>query len=125
MTTDTQNLSGSCHCGKVQLQLPGAPDTGLVCNCSICRRLGALWVYYGYGEVKITGYPEHTESYVWGDKTLETVRCRHCGCVTHWYPLQPQAGQRHGVNLRNFDLALQVSLKIRHFDGAETWTYLD
>lgn len=119
------DLLGSCHCGKVQLELPFAPEQALLCNCSICRRIGGIWAYYQYGQVKISGYPEHTETYIWGDKTLETIRCKHCGCVTHWYPLAAQPGQRHGVNLRNFNPALLDGLKLRHFDGAESWTYLD
>ena len=118
-------LQGSCHCGAVRLTLPSAPAMATDCNCSICRRLSGLWAYYPFGTVKIEGHPEQTQDYIWGDKTLRTIRCKTCGCATHWEPLQPEPGARHGVNLRNFDPQLLASVRIRHFDGADSWTFLD
>ena len=124
-TAAPDGLQGSCHCGAVRLTLPSAPEKATRCNCSLCRRLGGLWVYYEFGTVEITGHPGHTQDYVWGDKTLRTVRCSHCGCVTHWEPLKPEPGAKHGVNLANFAPALQESVTVRRFDGADTWTFLD
>ena len=118
-------LSGTCHCGAVRIEVPGPPETVTNCNCSICRRYGALWAYYKIGTVRVIGHPENTTEYVWGDKTLRTVRCRICGCVTHWEPLQLQADSKLGVNVRNFDPSALGSVRIRRFDGADTWTYLD
>lgn len=123
--TSTVELRGSCHCGAVRLTLPSVPEKATRCNCSICRRLGALWAYYEFGTVQIEGHPENTAEYVWGDRTLRTVRCRICGCATHWEPLAPEQGARHGVNLNNFDPRLQEHIRVRRFDGADTWTFLD
>lgn len=118
-------LDGACHCGAVRLRLPTAPATATDCNCSICRRLGALWAFYPAGSVVIQGQPQHTQDYVWGPRTLRTVRCATCGVATHWEPLDAQADPRIGVNLRNFDPQLQATVRIRHFDGADSWTYRD
>ena len=119
------SLHGSCHCGAVRLTLPAAPETATSCNCSLCRRTGGLWAYYAFGTVAIEGHPENTEAYVWGDRTLRTVRCKTCGIVTHWEPLDLQPGARHGVNLRNFEPGLLDEVVVRRFDGADTWTFLD
>ncbi|MFZ6863500.1 GFA family protein [Undibacterium sp. Ji67W] len=119
------NLHGSCHCGAVSLTLPSMPETAVRCNCSLCRRLGGLWAYFPFGSVIISGHPAQTADYVWGDKTLRTIRCKICGCVTHWEPINGEPGARHGVNLNNFSLQLREAVKIRHFDGADTWTYID
>ncbi len=118
-------LIGTCHCGAVRIELPSVPDTATNCNCSLCRRVGGLWAYYAYGSVRISGHPENTQAYIQGDRTLKTLRCKTCGCVTHWEPLNPEAGARHGVNLRNFDAALLDSVRVRRFDGADTWEFLD
>jgi hypothetical protein len=109
----------------VNIRLPYAPAAAIDCNCSLCRRLGALWVYYGFGTVRISGHPEHTQEYIQGDRTLRAVRCATCGCATHWEPLNPDPGARHGVNLRNFDPPLLEGVRIRRFDGADSWTFLD
>lgn len=117
-------LHGACHCGAVRMTLPAAPETATSCNCSLCRRTGGIWAYYALGTVDIEGHPEDTESYVWGDRTLRNFRCRTCGIVTHWEPIDPEPGARHGVNLRNFEPALLDAVVVRRFDGAETWTFL-
>ena len=110
-----QLLLGSRDCGAVRLTLPAAPEKATRCNCSLCRRLGGLWAYYEFGTVRMAGCPENTAEYVWGDKTLRNVRCKTCGCVTHWERLVPEAGGKHGVNLNNFDPHLQASVQVRHF----------
>ena len=58
-------------------------------------------------------------------ETFRTVRCRNCGCVTHWEPLDPQAHGKLGVNIRNFEPDALGPFRIRRFDGAESWTFLD
>ena len=118
-------LTGSCHCGSVHIEIPGPPPFLLNCNCSLCRRLGGLWGYFQVGEVRVTGHPENTDAYIWGDKTLRTVRCHHCGCVTHWEPLVVTPGAKMGVNIRMFAPEEIGDVRMRRFDGAESWTFLD
>jgi hypothetical protein len=91
----------------------------------LCRRSGAIFGYYEFGTVVVEGQPENTEEYIWGDRTLRNVRCKTCGILTHWEPLDRKPGARHGVNLRNFDPRLLESVVVRRFDGADTWTFLD
>ena len=116
---------GTCHCGAVTIRLPSIPEKATSCNCSLCRRLGGLWAYYEFGTDQISGHPENTQEYNQGDKTLRTIPCAVCGGTTHWEPLTPEPGARHGVNLRNFDPKVLESVQVRHFDGADTWQFLD
>ena len=118
-------IVGTCHCGAIKIEIPSIPETLTSCNCSLCRRLGGLWAYYEFGSVRVSGHPEYTQEYIQGDKTLKTIRCSNCGCTTHWEPINAEPGARHGVNLRNFDPVLLETMKIRRFDGADTWQFLD
>ena len=43
-------MDGSCHCGAVRWRFEGVPTSATSCNCSICRRHGALWAYGFEGE---------------------------------------------------------------------------
>lgn len=113
-------LKATCHCGAIQIEIPSRPTEITNCNCSICRRLGTLWAYYEVGTVKIHGHPENTAEYIQGDKTLRTVRCRTCGCTTHWEPLDAKY-KRMGVNVRNFEPEAIGDVRIRLLDGANTW----
>ncbi len=49
-------LTGSCHCGKASWTLKGDPGSITACNCTLCRRYGALWAYDYEGErITVTG----------------------------------------------------------------------
>jgi hypothetical protein len=113
--------SATCHCGAVCITVPALPTEITNCNCSICRRLGALWGYYDVSQVQVQGHPEHTQGYVQGDRTLRTVRCKTCGCTLLWEPLATPRGARMGVNMRNFDPTLVGRTRMRLLDGAHSW----
>jgi len=118
-------FSASCHCGAIRLQVSFAPGHVISCNCSICRRYGALWAQYEPTAIVLVASVDDLVEYVWGERTIRTQRCRHCGCVTHWEPIGADAGQVVGINMRNFDPDLIRDIPVRRFDGAESWTYLD
>ena len=115
-------IIGSCHCGAVRFELAKRPEWLTACNCSVCRRLGALWAYGDTSEVTLVRAPDATIGYVWGDRTLAFHICRTCGCPTHWEGLR---GSRMGVNCRMADPAAIAPLRIRRLDGADSWTWLD
>jgi hypothetical protein len=116
-------VDASCHCGAVRLTLQNPPDNVTECNCTICRRYGALWAYYVPDEVTIRVNAGSTEAYVWGDRSIEFHRCDQCGCITHWSPVDRKA-QRMAVNARLLDPVILRSLRIRKLDGADTFRYL-
>jgi hypothetical protein len=76
-------MTGTCHCGKVRVTVPRRPRSVTDCNCSICRRYGVLWAYYRAKQVKVEG-ARNTESYKWGRKALNFVRCKTCGVLVAW-----------------------------------------
>jgi hypothetical protein len=85
-----------------------------------------LMAYYPPADVQIVVPPDALDAYVWGDKLLAFKRCATCGCTTHWEGLDPATQhERMGVNARIFDSEVIAGVRIRHFDGAETWTFLD
>jgi hypothetical protein len=108
------SVEGSCHCGAVRVRLADPLVDVTECNCSLCRRTGALWAYAAPDRVTIDGTGD---SYIQGDGALTLWRCHRCGIVTHWTPTDPAYG-RMGVNLRLFDPALWASLPRVHVNGA-------
>lgn len=108
-----------CHCGAVVIKFSGAPEKVAECNCSICRRLGALWVYRALEEVSLIHVEGATSTYSWGDKTLEFHRCKICGCTTHWLPLNEKYTVM-GINARMIDGLRPSDVEISHeeFGGA-------
>ena len=118
-------LIGTCHCAAIRIEVPGRPAWLIDCNCSICRRNGALWALYEAAEVRIAARPGSISEYIWGPRTIRTMNCTLCGIVTHWEPLQTGSSGKRGVNMRNFDAQVLEAVRTRRFDGAETWSYLN
>ncbi len=73
-------LTGTCHCGAASWRLDALPESVTACNCTICRRYGALWAYGFIGkDVAISG---QTTTYRRADGTqLQFHFCATCGCA--------------------------------------------
>lgn len=117
-------VEASCHCGNVRLVIAATPVQVTACNCSICRRLAILCAYVAPHDVTIT-MTVPTVTYLWGDKCMAYHHCPICFCTTHWQGIGPDYMDRMAVNARLLPLDVQSRLRIRRFDGADTWTYLD
>jgi hypothetical protein len=113
-------LTGTCHCRALSWTFEGMPDSATACNCTLCRRYGALWAYDYEGErIRIAG-----PSAVYTRKdvtrpTLEIHFCPTCGGVLCWrgLTLDAQGRRRIAVNLRLAEPGPIASLAIDHFDG--------
>ncbi|WP_271186614.1 GFA family protein [Maricaulis virginensis] len=122
---------GRCHCGHVGWTLHVEPQWLTRCNCSYCRRSGALWAHVSEAEISLHGNPADRIRYTHGEATLAFVSCRHCGCTTHWENLSARSeGQkpeetRMAVNAAMLDPDQISHLRVRHFDGADSWDFLD
>ena len=116
-------LTAACHCGAVRIRVERAPATVTRCNCSICRRYGALWAYYSARTVRIEARKGGLSSYSWRRKVRAYFRCSRCGCVTH-YKYRKKWGQGTvGVNAVNFEPDALEGVRIRRLDGARTWSW--
>lgn len=118
-------ISGLCHCGAVTFELAETPEWLTICNCSLCRRLGALWAHVDPATATVTHDEDATFTYIQGDKRVELHSCRTCGCTTHWNGLSDEAKGRTGINCRLAEPDDIAGLRIRHFDGADKWEFLD
>lgn len=119
-----EKLKGSCHCGAVTFEV-ARPKYVVSCNCSICRRYSALWTHCPPNEGSILTGADHLTRYSWGDHMLDFCACMTCGCVTHWAPGKNADQDRFALNLRMVPPDDLAAIPVRHFDGADSWTYLD
>lgn len=125
MTLPTAPIRGACHCGAVRWELDDVPAHATECNCSACRRFAALWVSAPASRIALDYAHEATIGYVWGDATLAFHTCRTCGCTTHWESLMDADDPPMAVNLRMADADVVAAIPVRHFDGADSFRFLD
>ena len=126
-------VRAACHCGAVRIVMESGPAWVCDCNCSICRRYGALWAYARdfktgreHPAILLQG-EDDLEAYVWGERTLGFWRCRRCGCVTHHTALEHPERIR-GVNARMFIDFDPAKVVVNRSDNAHTgffWTRPD
>jgi hypothetical protein len=80
-----------------------------------------LTAHYRPVQVSVAG---PTDTYVWGDRQIQFHRCKTCGCFTHWSALDASI-DRVGINARLMPPEVLARARVRKFDGADTWKYLD
>jgi hypothetical protein len=116
-------VTATCHCGAVRIHVRRAPRTVTSCNCSICRRYGALWAYYKPSSVRIEAPARGVSSYSWRRKVRAYFRCNTCGCITHYVHRKRRPTDPVVINAANFEPAVLAGARIRKLDGATTWTW--
>ena len=118
-------VRAACHCTAVRLEVADLPDWVLDCNCTICRRYGAVWAYPDAAKVKLVRGDDATETYIWGDRMLAFHRCKVCGCVTHMAALDTDPPRIYGINARMIPTLDPASVRLRQRDNGHTgffWT---
>jgi len=118
-------IHGSCHCGAVSFDMSLAPQAAVKCNCSICRRLGAVWGHGDGTSITISAATDATVRYSHGDRDLAFHTCRSCGVPTHWEGISTKTAGKLAVNLNLAAPGTILRLGLRHFDGADSWTFFD
>jgi len=117
-------LEGTCHCGAVSWRFEAEPEGATSCNCTVCRRHGALWIY-GHEGVDVS-FSGPTSFYTRGDAHLAFHFCAVCACVVAWRGLVLEADgtRRMAVNVRLAAPETVADIPIDHFDGLTTFTDL-
>ena len=82
---DKDRLYGNCHCGTVRFSIPRSLDTSAVrrCDCSLCKRRGAVMLACPIEDVKIENGAEYLVHYKWNTKVATHHFCSNCGIMTH------------------------------------------
>jgi len=76
---------GSCHCGQVEffVQLPNGINDPRRCDCSMCRRKGAIAAYVPLSALQITKGTDKLSIYQFNTMTAKHYFCAICGIYTH------------------------------------------
>ena len=91
-----------CHCGqfKAEIKIDNL-DKILRCNCSICKRKGAIMSLVKNSEFKITKGEDKIKLYQFHTKVAKHYFCSNCGIYTHHNPRSNPS--MTGVNLGCID----------------------
>ena len=75
----------TCHCGsvKLELSLPNGIEKPRRCDCSICRRKGAIVGSVALDGIRILEGADVLKLYEFNTKTAKHYFCSNCGIYTH------------------------------------------
>ncbi|HHF0550934.1 MULTISPECIES: GFA family protein [Vibrio] len=75
----------SCHCGKVELELalPNGIEKPRRCDCSMCRRRGAIVASVPLNGIRIVQGEDVLKLYQFNTRTAKHFFCGECGIYTH------------------------------------------
>jgi len=75
----------TCHCGsvKLELSLPKGIEKPRRCDCSICRRKGAIVASVPLDRIRIIKGADVLKLYEFNTKTAKHYFCSNCGIYTH------------------------------------------
>ena len=77
----------SCHCGEIEAEIDiKSFDKILRCNCSICKRKGAIMSIVKNEDFKIIKGKDKLSMYKFHSKVAQHFFCSVCGIYTHHHP---------------------------------------
>lgn len=118
----------TCHCENITLEFEkeiNEIESLNECNCTICRRIGALWFGFDPSEVVITIKSEPTVPYLRPAGELAFHHCPKCGCTTHYETTEKCMINKIAINGRLLDMKDRAKIKLTKFDGATSWKFVD
>ncbi len=96
-----QTYKGSCHCGKVRFEVDADLDHVRVCDCSLCRKRGALNFRVEDADLRIETPLDEMTLYQWHTMTAKDYFCSNCGILPFRRPRT--APELWTVNMRCID----------------------
>jgi hypothetical protein len=111
-----KTYQGSCHCGKVRFEVDADLDHVRVCDCSICRKRGALIHRVAPNELRLLTPLDGLSLYQWHTMTAKDYFCPTCGILPFRRPRTKE--DVWGINVRCLEGVDFTTLPVRHIHGS-------
>lgn len=111
-------ISGSCHCGRIAFEADGEFDAAIECNCSFCRRQGALLAFVPREKMTLRTPREDLSIYHFNKRVIAHYFCDTCGIAPFGEATAPNGAEMSAINLRCVPELDLSGLTVRQFDGA-------
>jgi hypothetical protein len=89
----TRTYRGSCHCGAVRFEVDADLDHVRSCDCSICRKRGALIHRVDADRFRLLTPLDALTLYQWHTRTAEDYFCPTCGILPFRRPRHRTSGE--------------------------------
>lgn len=112
----TKTYRGSCHCGRVRFEVDADFDHVRVCDCSLCRKRGALNYRVAESHFRLLTPFDELSLYQWHTRTAKDYFCPVCGILPFRRPRT--APHLWAVNVRCLDGVDLAAIPIERIHGS-------
>lgn len=117
--SEAKSYQGSCHCQAVRFEVTMALAKVTDCNCTICKRVGALRAFAPATAFKLLSGEASLVDYQFGKKHLHHLFCKGCGVHPFARGTGRDGVEMVAVNARCLEGVDLGALEVAHFDGAK------
>ena len=111
-----ETYQGSCHCGRVRFEVKATLDHVRVCDCSICRRRGALIHRVEEEQFRLLTPLEELSVYTFNTRRARDYFCPACGVLPFRRPRT--APECWGINVRCLEGVDPNAIPVKHVYGS-------
>lgn len=110
--------TGSCHCGKIKLEVEGELAQAAQCNCSICSKKGYLLWLVPRDKMRLLTPQENLATYTFRTHRIQHHFCPTCGCAPFGEGKGPTTGElMAAINIRCLDEMDMAAVTLVPYDG--------
>jgi hypothetical protein len=109
---------GSCHCGAVRYDVELEIGRVIACNCSICKRTGALLAFVPEPAFTLVQGQDALQDYRFNKHVVQHLFCQTCGVRSFGRGSAPDGTKMVAINVRCLEGVDLDALEVRRFDGA-------
>jgi hypothetical protein len=108
---------GSCHCGEIVFEIEAELSSGIVCDCSLCKRKNAIMISIPKENFTLVKGADALTLYRWNTGVARHYFCKHCGIYTHHQ--RRTRPELMGVNAGCIDGIDARALPVEKVEGAK------
>lgn len=115
---DVKSYSGSCHCGAVRFKADLDLSQVITCNCSMCRRTGAILTFTPAARFELETPESALADYQFNKKVIHHLFCKTCGIRPFARGEAPDGSKMVAIDVRCLDGIDVGALQPMPYDGA-------
>lgn len=115
---EKKTYEGSCHCGKIRYETTTDLAMTLTCNCSICRRTGAILTFVSPDDFVLKAGDDAATDYQFNKKAIHHLFCSTCGVRAWGHGIGADGKKMISLNVRCLAGVDLDSLTPMKYDGA-------
>ena len=116
--TEPATYAGGCHRGRVRYEVDADLSRVMSCNCSICRKRGALLAFVPVAKFKLGSGAYALTDYQFNKKIVHHLFCDTCGVSSFARGTSSDGAEMIAINVRCLDGVDLDGLNVVTFDGA-------